>query len=345
MATTGAGLTMLYYAVGLICQTFVYGTYVLLITLSTFSMIKNGPLKTPIRKFIFSMSLFAFLNSTLFLIFKTIRFVKYFYGSFILDPPLPPPMTDPVNRGEIIISAICIINYVLSDCTVVWRAWVLCRVDYKHLLYIPLFFLFLFTGTCIATIVIRFAAEFTRPSPSAPENPIFRRSINICQFANLVFSLVINVTATVIVAFKAWRHRRWIKEDLNLGHGKRTRGEKVLILLVETGLLYCLGWIMLLLFSIIPIPTGGTLGALYTPIHVQIAGMYPVIVLFLVSRGMSLEQTSFHCKTGEGGVAVQAITCRTRESPSTSNGTGSAPQLQPIQVRSTITRMSSVSEL
>ncbi|KAF9258491.1 hypothetical protein L218DRAFT_1004958 [Marasmius fiardii PR-910] len=288
LVSSKVGLDILYQIITLVCQTFVYGIYTILIILSTHYMVKQN-LKSPVRRYLFIMSLFMFFICTLYWIFKILRLGNYFYGYYIVNPPTPPAVLDPINHIAVILAALCTINYVLSDCTVFWRAWVLCSTDFKYYLYVPLFFCFACACTCAATIVIRITIECNRAG-DGPEPPHLTHAIDIAQVGNLIFSLLVNVTSTSIIALKTWRHRQWIKNDLVLNR-RKTRGEKVMILLVESGLLYCFAGIVGLTCSLIKLPVG-SLNGFYLPIFFQIAGIYPILVLLLVSRGNSLEETS-----------------------------------------------------
>ncbi|KAJ7592284.1 hypothetical protein C8J56DRAFT_886989 [Mycena floridula] len=44
-------------------------------------------------------------------------------------------------------------------------------------------------------------------------------------------------------AYKVWEYKVEIKQNLGLSHNKRTKVERVLILLVESGSIYCLLWV------------------------------------------------------------------------------------------------------
>lgn len=100
-------------------------------------------------------------------------------------------------------------------------------------------------------------------------------------------SLLTNILSTSIVGLKAWKHRQWIKHDLKLAHTKTSRSEKVLVLLIESGLFYCISGVSsiqsglftlaltkrqatVLICSVVRLPVG-TLGDIYTPVNVQIA--------------------------------------------------------------------------
>ncbi|KAI0310516.1 hypothetical protein OF83DRAFT_1228509, partial [Amylostereum chailletii] len=60
--------------------------------------------------------------------------------------------------------------------------------------------------------------------------------------AALTMSLVTNLWATTLIGYKAWMHRRLIRKHIQSGDGK-TQVEKVMTLLVESGVLYCCVWV------------------------------------------------------------------------------------------------------
>ncbi len=83
--------------------------------------------------------------------------------------------------------------------------------------------------------------------------------ITICQVSTGVWSSITNMTATAIISHKAWLvlrivdsrvflqlthyilrcHRKIIREGLRNTLDKRSKAERILALLIESGLLYC----------------------------------------------------------------------------------------------------------
>ncbi|KAH9024884.1 hypothetical protein EDB85DRAFT_1985652, partial [Lactarius pseudohatsudake] len=110
-----------------------------------------------------------------------------------------------------------------------------------------------------------------------------------------ISSLITNVLGTGIISLKAWRYRRWIVADLQRVVNKRTKAERVMGLLVESGILYVFSGVMLVVLPLVHLPGPHiTLGSLYTQAAVHLAGMYPVIVVILVSREASMDKTLFN---------------------------------------------------
>ncbi|EJF59396.1 hypothetical protein DICSQDRAFT_19161, partial [Dichomitus squalens LYAD-421 SS1] len=57
-----------------------------------------------------------------------------------------------------------------------------------------------------------------------------------------MLSLSVNVFATIIVAYKAWKYRPTMRSHLS-GASYRTRVGKVMALLVESGVIYIIIWV------------------------------------------------------------------------------------------------------
>ncbi|RDX41701.1 hypothetical protein OH76DRAFT_1489272 [Lentinus brumalis] len=63
------------------------------------------------------------------------------------------------------------------------------------------------------------------------------------------FSLLTNVAATTLIAYRVWEHRRIIMSYLK-GSSPRSQVERTLALLVESGLLYCVLWVFIMVYEI-----------------------------------------------------------------------------------------------
>ncbi|KAI0368246.1 hypothetical protein BV20DRAFT_480376 [Pilatotrama ljubarskyi] len=201
------------------------------------------------------------------------------------------------------------VNTVLSDGVVWWRVWVIW--DQKPLLLIPAIVLVLLTlvlssvnayDTC-RTPDIRFARI---------RGPYF--SNNPFGTATVVASLLTNLLAILLIGYKAWQHRRFIKQYLSR-LSKRTWSEEVLHMLVESAVVYCILWAFVLgsalgsaldptfLEAAQGMPTRKLSPALegYTLFEwvlldslVPIIGMYPTLVVLLVTlKGSQLESPRY----------------------------------------------------
>ncbi|KAL5485981.1 hypothetical protein ACEPAI_7025 [Sanghuangporus weigelae] len=229
----------------------------------------------------FSITISMFLLSTVFWAVSVANLIVTLNGSYASSPD----QSSEWPRLFPTFNALLLVNYVFTDSVVVWHAWVLCKDGNKAILTIPMFFLI-----CTSNHVC------TRNYWHQSFNGCLRRNLNhiidISQMTNLVLSLLTNIFATSIIAYRAWQHRQSIRETLSRERDTSTKVEKILALLVESGLIYCVSGIMVLLASVLRLPFG-ILGDFYTPVHVQVAGIYPTVVLVLVSQQRSLKEGAF----------------------------------------------------
>jgi len=268
----------LYYVLAIIAESFVYGVYSCLVPIFVFVMLTKG-LRTRVRKILFFMSLFMYFISTVNWSLSVANTILLYKNDFLS------PASQAVASYLPLFSAISLVNYFLTDGVVVWRAWVLCS-ESRGALRIPVTLLF-----CLAisvTITVAFRIRLTVSPISEELNRLLSRGLSITQIANLILSLFTNISATTIISMKAWKFRRDIRK---LAH-KSTTGNRIMAMIVESGILYCVSGITVLLASLIRIESG-TLGDIYTPVTFQIAGIYPIFVILLVNQGSSMDKTVF----------------------------------------------------
>jgi hypothetical protein len=102
-----------------------------------------------------------------------------------------------------------------------------------------------------ATIGVR---VFINNDPVNREKGRLADTINVFQEMTFISSLVTNILGTGVISLKAWyasgfclgttllschrRYRTWIAADLQRVVNKRTKAERVLALLVESGIFY-----------------------------------------------------------------------------------------------------------
>ncbi|KAI9433156.1 hypothetical protein H4582DRAFT_2131786 [Lactarius indigo] len=303
------GITLLYRTFNLMIQSVLYGIYASLVPVSTYIMMKKG-LRLLSQKILFGVILFMFSLSTAYLavsIADLITLIKTWYLSMGLSESTG--TNSPTEALLILFNALTPINYALTDGVVVWRAWIICRDEYRKLLRVPIVMLVLTMLTVAATIGIR---VFINTDPIRDKNRL-ATIINVFQEITLISSLLTNILGTSVISLKAWRYRRWIVTDLQRVVNLRTKTERVLALLVESGVFYIFSGVrmvtsllkkganssliqsMLVASSFIRLPGSHImLGNVYSQAAVHMAGMYPVIVVVLVSREASMDKTVFN---------------------------------------------------
>ncbi|KAJ7902142.1 hypothetical protein B0H14DRAFT_1271216 [Mycena olivaceomarginata] len=246
-------------------------------------MLMRRGLKAPANRVLMILTVFMYLLSAAYWVFRIADLVSRI--QFFEDHPQLTAVT-PVTRFLTLFNALMLIIYVLCDGVVIWRARLVCSQDHRKYLYLPLFFLALTTLAVVGIIGLRILAISIRGFNKAP---FFTKAVNILQVSAINMSLISNLSSTGVVGIATWQHREAIRDGFN----KTTKGNRILSILLESGLLYCIAELLVLAFSFIRLPYNDTLGDFFTPVNVQIAGAYTPIVLLLVSMQKSLDETSF----------------------------------------------------
>ncbi|KAI0066713.1 hypothetical protein BV25DRAFT_1420634 [Artomyces pyxidatus] len=184
-------------------------------------------------------------------------------------------LSDPANflldqrhtADQVLASIGLTINVVLSDVIVVWRAWLLWErsrgvLVVSFCLLIATAVAAIFNGVYLAGHVL---ATFLMISTAWPT-------------VTAAISIATNIWATALVAYKAWLHRRFIRQHIQ-GCKRRTRVELLLSLLIESGSVYCIYLIVVLLSTRALL---GPLCPVFGTSVAQIAGIYPTTLVVLV---------------------------------------------------------------
>ncbi|KAI0084286.1 hypothetical protein BDY19DRAFT_971989 [Irpex rosettiformis] len=166
--------------------------------------------------------------------------------------------------------ALVAVNVILSDAIVLFRACTI--LDAKRAvraISVVLFVILL--GTSLYNIYTTCA--------------IFGMMCSFCSFSGIMVvstSFVLNVWATAIVGYKACVHKRTVKNFFAQGDNTRVRPERVLTFIVDSGLLYCTLWTIVMISEF----TGG-LGSVILSLQnaclIQLVGMYPTILVTAVA--------------------------------------------------------------
>ncbi|KAH9052658.1 hypothetical protein EDB87DRAFT_1816244 [Lactarius vividus] len=286
------GITLLYRTSNLMIQSLLYGIYASLIPVSVYIMIQKG-LRSLSQKVLFGVIIFMFSLSTAYLavsIADLITTIKTWY--LVVDLSESAGTRSPLETLLVLFNSLAPINYSLTDGVVVWRAWIICRDESRKLLRAPIVMLVLTILGVLATIGVRI---FINIDPVNRDKGRLADTIDVFQEITFVSSLITNVLGTGIISLKAWRYRRWIVADLKRVVNKRTKAERVMALLVESGVLYVFSGAMLVASSLIRLPGSHyILESLYSQAAVHLAGMYPVIIVIVVNRETSMDNTLFN---------------------------------------------------
>ncbi|KAJ7650954.1 hypothetical protein FB45DRAFT_28478 [Roridomyces roridus] len=269
-----AGTAMQYFVMGVVFQTLFFGLYTLLILLST-RMLLERKLNVTVNRALLGLTAFMYLLSAAYWAYNVADALDRMsqLTNYAQHPDAPLPDHTAVTQWSPLWNAVTLVNYVFSDAVVVWRAWIICRRHHRKFLWITIGFLGVTTITVFLTIVFRIVS--TVQSPIHNLNNVISRGIDILQVTTLITSLLSNLTATGVVGATALYYWRNIRQNFS-SERNQTRSNQILLLVVESGVIYCVSSIIVLVASVIRLPHGA-LGDLYTPIQVQIA----VNIIFL----------------------------------------------------------------
>ncbi|KAJ6594249.1 hypothetical protein B0H19DRAFT_1094631 [Mycena capillaripes] len=279
-----------YEVIALVVQTSIFGVYTVLTALSTRMFLKRG-LKARENRVIFIIMIFVYLLSMAYW-FYSVADVVHRMRVFLRDPRNPINFTadDTLTKWLFLFNALVLVNYIFSDAIVVWRAWIICSGGYRKYLSITIVFLILTVASVTSTIIFKIFMLVKFPDTQLPKGSLLAEGVDVLQISNLAFSLISNLSATAVVGAITWQHRQEIRGVFV--KMKTTKAEQTLTLIVESGVLYCISGLTILISSLIRLPHG-TLADIYAPISIQIAGAYPPVVLLLVSMQKSLNETVF----------------------------------------------------
>jgi len=170
-----------------------------------------------------------------------------------------------------------VFNAIVADAVVIWRTW---AVYQRSIAAILAPCVLLLTAFIFALIDVTYSLY--RGSTPLPGDPTIYVKSQILVWA---FSLATNILCTVLIGFKAWQHRKIMKE---LSPGVKYQGmsaENVLSLLVESGFIYSFLWgtqiIGYLDFELNS--PWDFISVVVVRIGRQITGMYPTLIIVIVN--------------------------------------------------------------
>ncbi|KAL1735486.1 hypothetical protein EV714DRAFT_200539 [Schizophyllum commune] len=183
-----------------------------------------------------------------------------------------------LDRLEVLIAVARRSNYVMCDAVLVWRAWCLWQ-DHRLAKALLLTCMCGSIGGSITECVWAFW----------PNSPSVHSFESVSQYITMLIPLLFtNIVATSLIGVKVWYYRREIKGSLGV-FKQRSQAEKVLMVLLESGLVYCLFWVCdCITFATARTNSFSISVPLGNAIH-NIAGIYPTCVLFVSLQGKTTQ--------------------------------------------------------
>ncbi|KAG7090489.1 hypothetical protein E1B28_009602 [Marasmius oreades] len=169
---------------------------------------------------------------------------------------------------------------VIGDSIVIWRAWVLSGGN-KKVMFLPVMLLLSMAATTVSFVVCMIEKDL--PTDFPPEC----RPQNTALF---VLSMVTNIAGTAVIGYQAWSYRRVVKKYLhNCRH--RARAEKLLVMLLDSGVIYTTLWIIQLAVLVAPSRPDFTVQIFritFSAACSQLVGIYPTLIIVLVMLRRSI---------------------------------------------------------
>ncbi|KAJ7206309.1 hypothetical protein GGX14DRAFT_568281 [Mycena pura] len=224
--------------------------------------------------------------------------LKVFLPADLMQPPPDHARRIAVNAALHISQAITNnICTMLSDTVVCWRVYVVYGQRRSVLVVAAILLTLLFTGiiTCNLTEIGKGFPSITNLHRLVPT----QLQIDV---VTLILSALVNIWATGMIGYKAWRCRQSIKRYLK-DTSKRTFSESMLALFTETGVVYTTLWILKNIIVIPNVePTSYTDYA--SMVMYQVTGMYPTLIIILIALRKSHLEYQFTVY-GDGDSTVQ----------------------------------------
>ncbi|KIK60023.1 hypothetical protein GYMLUDRAFT_44046 [Collybiopsis luxurians FD-317 M1] len=190
--------------------------------------------------------------------------------------------TDISNKAAIITMVFQRLAYFISDSAVVWRAWLL----WDRSIFVRMVLACCLLGTLIAT--------FIQGALSVHQQ--VRQTGGVAQgfgIRTLMFSLPLlttNMVSTILIGFKIWEYRRTIMTQIS---SSKSRVFNVLLILLESSVLYSACWILALVGALggilSPIATSAIMGSLP-----YVTSIYPIAIIILVTIDKDSYGSSSH---------------------------------------------------
>ncbi|KAI9465744.1 hypothetical protein BJY52DRAFT_1209223 [Lactarius psammicola] len=261
------------YIAGVISGAAFFGAYIILTFTAVYLLARREKTATSIYMMVLTLVMFG-VSATYF----SLDIILVSNG--ILHPQRhPESVIDLLGRmttAQIVCQGI---NSVLGDSIVIWRAWV---VWGRRL------------SVVITPLVLLFGVAFSSFGMAVAQSRVLTDPSYLTAFKNLMIALpsltlATNVTATGLILWRVCAlHlslRKVERHGATVGHGA-VQLHRLLKILIESGGLYCLTWLLLLCFVL----TGSPASHVFLSIIGQLTGIYPTLIIVLVSIDLTQDR-------------------------------------------------------
>ncbi|KAI0047559.1 hypothetical protein FA95DRAFT_1605979 [Auriscalpium vulgare] len=274
------------FVIALLADVYVYGIYSLLCAFTLLTLFRN--IKGNVtNKCLAAATVVMYSVSTISVVLHAVSYLQLMALNPVDDPT--GKFVDDYAKNILLDNttySIPTIHFVFGDAIVVWRVWVIWQHSWR--ITVGPFILLVCTAAIVLAQKITTAAMSgeAQTLSSAPDQ---KRSIPATLYlASLVLTLCTNGVVTGLISYRAWIHYR-SSQAVRIRIG-RDRALAALLLLVESGALYCTIWITLIVLW--PFAASQPV-AFYIPADLlpQLTGMYPTVIIVICALRRSYADT------------------------------------------------------
>ncbi|KAF5343458.1 hypothetical protein D9758_011845 [Tetrapyrgos nigripes] len=273
-----------------------YGVYATLSLIALYFLLASDIRRSKTQFCLFALGIFMLLFSTSIIVLQ----LEYILVQIPLkgyDPPDMLTVTRLLKDMKISDDFFIRLNFLISDCVLVWRSWILYPRGFMVKIALCV--------SVLVSVVCTFVDAGTGTIRLRRENSV-TDIVNNPEGGNDTLLLTLpllltNLLASVLIGYKAWRHRQEIKNNLNDESPPVNKMQKVLLLLVESGSIYFVLWFTFTVISAIQTSSTQHSFTTYRQVMPMLSALYPVLIILLASieyggkekskNGLSLSQT------------------------------------------------------
>jgi len=284
---------------GIIIESALFGILTLLVLASAIILCRQGIEFGP-RLFMLSAIICMYIAS------GTHSFADIYTSMRILQA-----LPEPGYFWALVDTVALFFDFWISDMVVMWRACVFW--GWARHVQIPFI---IFIGLPVILGIIDVSTSPPTPTENTFEPDLF-------GFAALMISLLSNIWATSLIGYKAWVHRKEIRERLG-DESRTTAAQSILVLLTESGFLYCVIWAIFIFSTIYSEKYSTHVTHAVSCTLPPIVGLYPTTIILLVSFKKSyLDQNISY--GGGPPVMTTVLSTMVAAVPQTQSMSGSVP--------------------
>ncbi|KAF5388890.1 hypothetical protein D9757_005030 [Collybiopsis confluens] len=248
------------------CQYVFWGIYCALAVGTGYLLIVQG-LHMRSRKVLLALICVMFVSST------SISVIRIVFQLKLIDVygPVPYDPSELIIRLTSVSNCLERLNYVLSDTIVVWRAWLFYQRNRK----IKIALVTVMACSAVAAIIDGAFTVVEEVNANGLALPTGADTLILT-----LPLLITNIFATSLIAYQAWLYRKEVQHHFSDGTVSTSVG-KLLMILVESGFVYCGLWILVLItrYRLLSNLAFDVMFAVFP----HLTAIYPVLIIMLAT--------------------------------------------------------------